>query len=281
MKTRHWRIASATASLICIAYFVALKISDHGPLIDFALIWLSAALAFTLFAFDGERIGDTLGRTLFRRKGVRRFCGLFALFFITISLAFLVLICAPPGAKDTGGKEIEYLVVLGGGIRENGEPSVTLKSRLDRAAEYMRANPSVTVLVTGGKGEKEPWTEAETMARYLESKAEKPHSPILEERAALNTIENFTFSKKMIADREKEIHPERDIACDPPSVLVITNESHLNRALFLARREGYADVSGIPVPTPPVAAPNNYLREVGSYWKFLIRSLLKVFIPSI
>jgi len=179
------------------------------------------------------------------------------------------------------GKEIEYLVVLGGGIRENGEPSVTLKSRLDRAAEYMRANPSVTVLVTGGKGEKEPWTEAETMARYLESKAEKPHSPILEERAALNTIENFTFSKKMIADREKEIHPERDIACDPPSVLVITNESHLNRALFLARREGYADVSGIPVPTPPVAAPNNYLREVGSYWKFLIRSLLKVFIPSI
>ena len=64
-----------------------------------------------------------------------------------------------------GKAELDYIIVLGAQVRENG-PSPVLKYRLDKAVEYLEENPDTICIVSGGQGKNEPWSEAEGMAQY-------------------------------------------------------------------------------------------------------------------
>ena len=68
-----------------------------------------------------------------------------AVIFIAVEATILTGFgCKPSETPD-------YIIVLGAQIRDDG-PSVVLKYRLDRAAEYLAENSSVICIVSGGQG---------------------------------------------------------------------------------------------------------------------------------
>lgn len=60
----------------------------------------------------------------------------------------------------------DVLIVLGCAVRK-GQPTLTLRNRLDAALAYLEQSPHTTVIVSGGKGPDEALSEAQAMADYL------------------------------------------------------------------------------------------------------------------
>ena len=89
------------------------------------------------------------------------------------------------GSRAPAG--LDYLIVLGAQVREDG-PSAVLKYRLDAAAEYLRDNSSTICIVTGGKGAAEPFSEGRGMKEYLVSAGIPESRIIVEDRATLSRI---------------------------------------------------------------------------------------------
>ena len=145
-----------------------------------------------------------------------------------------------------------YLLVLGAQVKADGPGSV-LKNRLDSAKAYLKDHPDVKAVLCGGQGRNEPRSEAEEMRRYLSDI--DPERLITEDRSR-TTAQNFTNS--------------RDIIGDVP-VAVVTNNFHMYRALKLAKRAGYHDVSGLAAGSRLYYLPNNLTREVAAVIKMYIR----------
>lgn len=140
----------------------------------------------------------------------------------------------------------DYVIVLGAQWKENG-PSYTLKKRLDKAIEYLNANPETKVIVSGGRGSNEPISEAQGMQGYL-MEAGIAAERILMEDESTNTYENLSFSSELL----DEVNDR---------VVLVTNNFHVFRATAIAHKQGYAQVEGLAAGSYPWMIPNNLLRE--------------------
>ena len=156
------------------------------------------------------------------------------------------------GRSDRTPLPADAVIVLGAGV--NGtEPSLSLRTRLDAALDYLETYPDVPAVLTGGTGYGEEISEAQCMYDYLTEHGVEPDRLILEDQAS-NTAENFAYSKPLLY--EAGVDPARD------TVAVVTNDFHLARSELIAARQGYGDVVGIPAPLPWVHLEINYhLRE--------------------
>ena len=174
---------------------------------------------------------------------------------VAVGLALLVGLEAFVISRGRGGMTppaADAVIVLGAGV--NGtEPSLSLRTRLDAALDYLEACPDVPAVLTGGTGYGEEISEAQCMYDYLTEHGVEPDRLILEDQAS-NTAENFAYSKPLLY--EAGVDPARD------TVAVVTNDFHLARSELIAARQGYGDVVGIPAPLPWVHLEINYhLRE--------------------
>lgn len=148
-----------------------------------------------------------------------------------------------------------YLVVLGAQTHGN-VPSRTLRERLDRAADFMAENPTIPVILSGGKGTDETAPEAEVMYRYLEGKGADMSCVHLESRST-NTRENLRFSGDLA----------QDLGLDRGSAVILSSEFHLARAGFIARSLGMK-VTTVAAETKTVFLKwNYYVRETFSFVK--------------
>lgn len=157
--------------------------------------------------------------------------------------------------------QADAVIVLGAGV--NGtEPSLSLRTRLDAALDYLEENLEVPVVLTGGQGYGEEITEAQCMYDYLTARGVDSERLLLEEQAT-NTAENFAFSKPLLA--EESIDVETDL------VAVVTNDFHIYRAGLIAVREGYELTFGVPAELPWLHLEINYcVREAFALVKTLI-----------
>jgi len=156
--------------------------------------------------------------------------------------------------------KVDYVVVLGAGIF--GEtPSPALSNRLNRALEYIKEYPDVKIVVSGGQGPNELISEAEAMRRFMLDKGVGGEQLIKEDKST-NTMENLVFTKKILDD------------CDvkAPKIMIVTNEFHVFRSKFLARRIGFTPYAkAAPSPTYPRHLKTFYfLREYLAVIKSLI-----------
>ena len=71
---------------------------------------------------------------------------------------------------------------------------------------------------------------------------------ILTEDASTNTTQNLIYSGELLNKSED-------------SVVVVTNNFHMFRALAIAKKQGYLHVEGLSAGTYPLTVPNNLLRE--------------------
>ena len=96
----------------------------------------------------------------------------------------------------------DYIIILGCGINKDGTPRPLLRGRIDRAIafgeeQYAATGKRARFVVSGGKGNDEVVSEAQSMKNYLIEKG-VPESQIILEDKSKNTLENMRFSKEKI-----------------------------------------------------------------------------------
>lgn len=143
-------------------------------------------------------------------------------------------------SKYTPSHNADSVIILGAHIEGNPlRPSLMLQYRLDKAIDYWRENPHVTIVTTGGKTLGYSQSEAEVMKQYL-TKNGVPEAQILLEENSTRTAHQFINAQQVLLNNGKKIG----------NVVIITNDFHLPRAMMLANRSGLQSVSGFSGKTP-------------------------------
>ena len=132
-------------------------------------------------------------------------------------------------------ENLEYIIVLGAGLKGD-EPTNTLRARIVKGAEYMKANPDTILIASGGQGADELISEAECIRRQLTEVYGIDNSRILLEDRSTSTVENLKYSLEIIGDPNA-------------SAGIITNSFHEYRAMCIAQDAGYKNVSKVPATT--------------------------------
>lgn len=169
------------------------------------------------------------------------------IFFIYISSTLNHHLIAPPSTA---------VIVLGSGI-ENGQPSLTLKHRLDVSAAYAKQYPQTLLIMTGGLGFQQNISEAEVMSQYLQKQHQIDQSRILLEDKSTSTEQNLKNSQSLLAANQ--------IALREP-IAIATSDFHILRAKAIAKRQGYQQIIGLSATTPLYIRYNSWLRE---YFAFI------------
>lgn len=159
-------------------------------------------------------------------------------------------------SKSEETARVDYLVILGAGL--NGKQlSLALQSRVEKGLEYLKSNPDISVVVSGGQGFGEEITEAEAMKKYLVDRGIQEERIIKEEKST-STMENFKYTKEILNHKSEELR-----------VLIVTNDFHMFRSKLLARRNGFISY-GMPSKTPRSILLNCYVREYFAVVKSLV-----------
>lgn len=162
------------------------------------------------------------------------------------------------GTKNNNYKKVDYLVVLGGGLKGK-EVTATLKYRLDKAMEILNKDKDIKVVVTGGKGYGEEVTEASAMENYLIKNGINRDRIIMEDKAT-STYENFKFTRKIL---------QQNTSKGNFSILIITSDFHMARAKLIAKKLGFSPY-GVTSPSFRYLLPNSIIREYFAVVKSLI-----------
>lgn len=149
----------------------------------------------------------------------------------------------------------EAIIVLGSGV-ENGEPSVTLAKRLDRAAPVARSQPNAKLIVSGGVDFGEVDSEALVMSRYLQKNYHIPASQILLEDKSTSTELNLINSQPLLK--------AQNITIQQP-IIIVTSDFHTPRAAAIAKKQGYSNFTMLGSTTPLSTRYNAWLREYFAY----------------
>ncbi|WP_225430231.1 YdcF family protein [Limosilactobacillus antri] len=146
----------------------------------------------------------------------------------------------------------DYLIVLGAGLAQGKVPPV-LAARLTRAAQFWQRQPTVTIVVSGGRVHGDQVTEAAAMAAFL-LECGLPPEKLLQESQARNTWQNLAYSQRLITQHWS--------GTGQPRVVVVTSSFHVPRAWIYSRQLGQR-YQFLPAPTPwhylPLALVRDYL----------------------
>ncbi|MFX0549546.1 YdcF family protein [Hathewaya histolytica] len=238
--------------ILSIVYFFTLKF--FGP-IAFSKFWIILGAILIILSIGRENRQNYYknqkgckGSSYNERRGVfkRLITALFILFFsfFIILEGFIIY-----NGEVVDKEKVDIVIVLGAGLKGR-KLSQSLHQRMDMALTYLRDNPDMRVIVSGGKGPGEDITESEAMEEYLiENGIAKDR--IVKESKSRNTFQNFKFSREKLNNIGEQ---------DKKKVLIITNNFHMLRSKMLAKRNGF-EPYGLPAELHPYIKPNFYVRE--------------------
>ncbi len=237
------KIAAATLaslSVFCLLYW-AVCILFAGPAISILWIWPLAALAFAALTLWAANLPP------FRRIRRHRAARIAVIVVICLLFGYFAVIegLVISGMNDRGEQHPDYIIVLGAKV--NGiTPSLSLRHRIDSAASYLKENPNVKVIVSGGQGHDEDISEAECMRRELIEKGISPDRIITEDKST-STDENIAFSLPLMEEGA--------------SFGVVTNNFHVWRAIRIAEKQSGQEVCAISAPYPNALILHYMARE--------------------
>lgn len=155
---------------------------------------------------------------------------IFPLTVITAIIAVLILVL-PIYVKYTVKDEIynqsiniprkEFAIVLGAGVKKNGQPGSFLKQRLDDSVNLYNKGIIKKVLVSGDNGEKS-YDEISAMNEYLVN-AGIPQNKIFGDYAGFDTYSTMSRASKVFGIKD---------------AVIVTQKFHLNRSVYLAQQKG-------------------------------------------
>lgn len=243
-----------------IAFCVAIAVSNiwllvhegvraHNMLgIVLAFFWFLGVVS-TYFSFD-LLINFDLSTAVYVSFSLAYiFSFLECLLLSTILSAFLA-------AKRKASFDRNYLIVLGCRVMPDGRPTPILRSRVDAAvkfekAQFAAAGIHAKFVPSGGKGSDEVISESESMKLYLVEQG-YPADRVVTEDKSVNTDQNIKFSRKAI---EADAGSLKNV-----KAAFVTTNYHVFRGYVLAQKHNF-DVQGISAKTKWYFFPNAFLRE--------------------
>ncbi len=241
-------IVYVLGAIFCLGYFIVL-IMAAGWQTAFARFWLFLGIILSLAAIfkgDVKRQLISIHISLWLKTAIITFIlSLIVIFLITELIIFRNMLQNPQ-------KDVDYIIILGAKIWDD-EPSPILQKRLDTSIKYLNKYPDTKVIVSGGKGCDEEYTEAQIMKTYLMANGILEDRIITEDRAS-NTAQNLSFSRVLI--------PEDNV-----KIAVVTTNFHVFRAVATGKKLGIEDISGISAPCDPLFQLNYLVRECIAVWK--------------
>jgi SanA protein len=167
-------------------------------------------------------------------KWVKSFMTYMAVFIITLIILIVSIIFK---VRSYGDKYIldlndlpknnDAIIVLGAGVRSDGTPSDILADRLETSIEAYNSGLGSTFILSGDHG-REDYNEVGAMKKYI-LKNDIDEKIIFMDHAGFSTYDTM-YRAKEIFKVDKAI--------------IVTNEYHLPRALYIARKLGI-DAYGI------------------------------------
>ena len=128
-------------------------------------------------------------------------------------------IITPQEALQLG--DVDCIIVLGCLVKDNGNPSDMLADRLERGIELYEQGSAPKIIMSGDHG-RETYDEVNTM-KQVAMDAGVPSSDIFMDHAGFSTYESVYRAKEVFgADK----------------VIIVTQEYHLYRALYIAEKLG-------------------------------------------
>ena len=183
-------------------------------------------------------------------KVVKRFLTALKVFIFIIVISFIFVEgCIFVSANESHNRKPDYIMILGGGISGKNMLLVQLQ-RTQEALKYIKQNPGIKVIASGGQGSGEDISEAEAMRIYLVQHGVK-NEDIIKEEKSKNTLGNMKYTREIL----KKIDGRENI-----QLAVVTSNFHVFRAKFLAKRYGF-QVEGVPAPVNYLLLPNYCVRE--------------------
>lgn len=117
--------------------------------------------------------------------------------------------------------DVDCIIVLGCLVKNNGEPSDMLSDRIQRGIELYNQGASPKIIMSGDHGTVE-YDEVNTM-KQIAVESGIPSSDVFMDHAGFSTYESI-YRAKEIFGAEK--------------IIIVTQEYHLYRALYIARALG-------------------------------------------
>ena len=114
---------------------------------------------------------------------------------------------------------VDCILVLGCRVYEDGTPSHMLEDRLRRSVELYEAGAAPKLLMSGDHGQQE-YDEVNAMKRYA-VEAGIASSDVFMDHAGFSTYESLYRAKEIFGAKK---------------VIIVTQQYHLHRALYIARR---------------------------------------------
>lgn len=117
--------------------------------------------------------------------------------------------------------DADCILVLGCGVRSNGQPSPMLADRLKRSIALYEAGIAPKLLMSGDHGQPD-YDEVNAMKQYAIDQG-VPSADVFMDHAGFSTYESL-YRAKEIFQAEK--------------IIIVTQEYHLHRALYIANQLG-------------------------------------------
>ncbi len=118
-------------------------------------------------------------------------------------------------------ENVDCIIVLGCQVKDNGEMSHMLHDRVQRGVERYKAGAAPKLLMSGDHG-RENYNEVEAMKNYAIENG-VPSEAVFMDHAGFSTYET-AYRAKAVFQAEK--------------VLIVTQEYHLYRAIYIAKQLG-------------------------------------------
>ena len=145
--------------------------------------------------------------------------------------------------------EMMTILIFGAAVRPDGQPSDTLRRRVQAALDHARTHPDTLFIPTGAVGRHGP-SEASAMAGLLRQSG-VPTNRILMEETGTDTVSSVRAILRLWREQGLSGH-----------VMVATSAYHMPRCLTLLCLAGMA---AHPCPPPPVPASTSGWKRW--YWR--------------
>lgn len=165
-----------------------------------------------------------------------------------------------------GSRPADVIVVLGAGLRPDGEPGWALTRRSAQGADRWKAGYAPYVLCTGGLAPSQ-WRSEAAACRELLLRFGVPDDAILLEDRSRSTEENALNSREILRDRGWQ------------EVLLVSDSYHVLRGGILFTIQGF-EVYLSPVPPERIHKPSFYIysigREIAALHFYVIKEILRL-----
>ncbi len=248
-------------AIFSFAYYLLLTILDTYFL-GITLLWVVIGLVCTFLV-----VLDNKGKFPKVNKVVIIILGILVFLFAGYACFNLAFILSPK--EKINADEVDYIILLGGGLKVNGTPSNSVEKRISVCADLWNGlEQDCKIVVTGGHIKPAPFAESIMLERELEKRGVSKEF-IIQDDKALDTIQNLKNSVILLSENENKSLEE----ILNSNIVIVSSDYHLSRSLWIANRLGYKNVFGLSSGTAKYAVLNSYLREILAVAKLHLRIL--------